>query len=95
MGTTELERIIKTKLAAIDAFNRSTKGEHKATRLYHELRGIKHACYAMGIKVTFDGNPYFYEDSKPSTFTIEELKQEVTQKWKSTQYIHSSMTMEK
>lgn len=78
MKTTELERIIKTKLAAIDAFNSSTKGEHKATRLYHELRDIKHACYAMGIKVTFDVNPYFYEDGKPSTFTIEKLEQEAT-----------------
>lgn len=79
MNTSELERIIKNKLAVIDMFNKNTNGTHKATKHLNELIGIKQACYAMGIKVTYDCNPYFYEDGEPSTFTLERLEQEATQ----------------
>lgn len=79
MNTSELERIIKNKLAMIDIFNKNTNGAHKATKFYNELHGIKLACRAMGIEVTYSVNPYFYEDREPSTFTLERLEQEATQ----------------
>lgn len=79
MDTSELERIIKNKLAVIDIFNKNTNGAHTARKHLDELIGIKQACYAMGIKVTYSVNPYFYEDRDPSTFTLEKSEQEATQ----------------
>lgn len=70
----------KEQLASITNMKaKNTNGAHKATKFYNELHGIKLACRAMGIEVTYSMNPYFYEDREPSTFTLERLEQEATQ----------------
>lgn len=79
MNTSELEKTISNKLAMIDIFNKNTNGAHTSRKHLDELTGIKQACRAMGIKVTYSVNPYFYEDKEPSTFTLEKLEKVATQ----------------
>jgi hypothetical protein len=74
MDITNIRTLIENKLACVDIENKTD--EHRLDsdayqgRLRHELRGIKQALQVMGFNLNLSINPYFFEDGKPSTYTL-------------------------
>jgi hypothetical protein len=67
-----IKGLIESKLACIDILNkRNGRCEISVdNKLAHELTGIKQALDLMGFRLEINRNPYYYEDGKPSTFTV-------------------------
>ena len=71
--TTQLEKLISTKLAVCDIVNKNSEGKGRYKMGEDELRGIKMALYIMGYELFLDMNPYFHQNSEKSTFEIRPL----------------------
>ena len=74
MEITNLKTLIENKLACIDIENKTDEhrldSQNYQGHLIHELHGIQQALRVMGIRIAIERNPYFFEDNKPSTYTI-------------------------
>lgn len=68
----EMKELIKNHLECIDLYNEMNNGETTtgARNLLSELMGMKMLLNTMGVILTIDVNPYYYENKKPSTYTV-------------------------
>lgn len=68
----EMKDLIKNHLACLDMYNEYNNGKNSVgtQNLISELMGIKMALSTMGIILEIDINPYYYEDEKPSTYSV-------------------------
>lgn len=70
--TKEMKQLIKNHLACIDLYNEMNDGKIVSgiRNLMSELIGMKMLLNTMGIILTIDVNPYYYENKEPSTYTV-------------------------
>ena len=70
--TKEMKELIQNHLACIDLYNEMCEGKTTTgtKNLISELMGMKMMLNTMGIILTIDVNPYFYENKEPSTYTV-------------------------
>lgn len=66
----KIKKLLKHKLAVIDIVNKDSNGEEKATKLIHELTGIKQTLRCLGLILKLNINPYFYQNKEPSTYEL-------------------------
>ena len=70
--TKEMKSLIENHLACIDFYNEANDGKTTTgtKNLTSELMGMKMLLNTMGIIITFDVNPYFFENHEPSTYSV-------------------------
>lgn len=66
----ELKDFVEAIISCIDSTNESTKGKADTSSWYNQLIGVQIALHTMGVKITYDINPYYYQDKKESTYTL-------------------------
>ncbi len=67
MEITNLKTLIENHLACMDI---ESNPKHEYGLLVWELNGMKKALRMMGLKLEVNLNPYYYDDKKPSTYTL-------------------------
>lgn len=67
---TELKEFVEAIISCIDSTNESTEGNADTSNLYNQLIGVQIALHTMGVKITFDINPFYYMDKKQSTYSL-------------------------
>lgn len=65
-----LKNFVESTLSCIDSANEATNGKAKAHNLFDQLIGVRITLGTMGIVLDFEINPYYYEDKKPSTYSL-------------------------
>lgn len=68
----EMKELIQNHLECIDLYNAMNDGKTTSgtKNLISELMGMKMLLNTMGIILTIDVNPYFFQNKEPSTYSV-------------------------